>query len=136
MGSRPPSSICCSAEIAHEICMRAGGLTLRCFALAIDSLSLSLSRPLSLFFLHLFSSSGWELGTPGAAASLAELAEHPLSKREIVGSNPTGGFLTMVVSLGKSPPTHPPAQRLSALKHKMLIPVPTCILALSKLRLS
>ena len=35
------------------------------------SLSLSLSRPLSLFFLHLFSSSGWELGTPGAAASLA-----------------------------------------------------------------
>ena len=26
------------------------------------------------------------------AASLAELAEHPLSKREVVGSNPTGGF--------------------------------------------
>ena len=26
------------------------------------------------------------------AASLAKLVEHPLSKREVVGSNPTGGF--------------------------------------------
>ena len=26
-------------------------------------------------------------------ASLAQLAEHPLSKREVVGSNPTGGLL-------------------------------------------
>ena len=26
------------------------------------------------------------------SASLAWLAEHPLSKREVVGSNPTGGF--------------------------------------------
>ena len=29
------------------------------------------------------------------SASLALLAEHPLSKREFVGSNPTGGFLDM-----------------------------------------
>ena len=29
--------------------------------------------------------------TTDTTASLASLAEHPLSKREIVGSNPTGG---------------------------------------------
>ena len=32
-----------------------------------------------------------------STASLAWLAEHPLSKREVVGSNPTGG-LTAVAS--------------------------------------
>ena len=30
--------------------------------------------------------------SPSLTASLASLAEHPLSKREVVGLNPTGGF--------------------------------------------
>ena len=39
----------------------------------------------------------WSLNEVYGIASLAQLAEHPLSKREVVGSNPTGGFCCNVV---------------------------------------
>ena len=33
---------------------------------------------------------------PSIDAAIAQLAEHPLSKRKVVGSTPTGGFFCFV----------------------------------------
>ena len=46
------------------------------------------------FFIYLLPGKRGAIQLKKRVASLAYLVEHPLSKREVVGSNPTGGSLT------------------------------------------